>query len=201
MIARLRGILLEKHTPDILLECGGVGYEVCVPLSTFYELPEVGTEAVLLVQHIVREDAERLFGFQSAQERSLFRALVKVNGIGPKLALAILSGMSVAEFAALVHNGETSALVKLPGVGRKTAERLVVEMQDNIKTLGLAVTEAGATAAAPADKPNRELADAESALIALGYKPAEASRAIAAVSDTTTSVEALIKAALQVLTQ
>ena len=203
MIGRLRGLLIEKPTQDILIECGGVGYEVSVPLSTFYELPPEGQECCLLIHHVVREDAQILYGFISKLERALFKALIKVNGVGPKLALTILSGMSPAEFVGRVNAGDSASLVKLPGVGKKTAERLVIEMQDKVKDLGVQEE----VSAMPdfidsAPSSSQISADAESALIALGYKPADASKAIAKVDpEDTGSVESLIKAALKVLTK
>lgn len=201
MIGRLRGILVDKHTPELLVECAGVGYEVNVPLSTFYELPMVGEETILLIHHSVREDAQTLFGFATDLERALFKALIKVNGVGPKLALTILSGMSPSEFIGRVNAGDALALVKLPGVGKKTAERLVIEMQDKVKQLQPQdMPETAPLESAPALDINRIVADAESALIALGYKPAEAAKAIAAV-DAPESVESLIKAALKALTR
>ena len=135
MIGRLRGIILEKQPPLVLLETNGVGYEVQLPMTCFYELPDLGQEAIIFTQFIVREDAQLLYGFNDKQERALFRELIKVNGVGPKLALAILSGMSAQQFVSAVEKEEITALIKLPGVGKKTAERLVVEMKDRFKGL------------------------------------------------------------------
>ena len=129
MIGRIRGILLEKQPPEVLIEASGVGYEVQMPMTSFYQLPDVGQEAVVYIHFVVREDAQLLFGFADKQERALFRELIKVNGVGPKLALTILSGMSAAQFIQCVSHDDVSGLVKLPGVGKKTAERLVVEMR------------------------------------------------------------------------
>lgn len=203
MIGRLRGVLVEKHTPELLIECAGVGYEVHVPLSTFYDLPESGTELCLLIHHVVREDAQQLFGFLSAFERLLFRNLIKVNGVGAKLALTILSGMSPAQFVATIAAQDVAALVKLPGVGRKTAERLVIEMKDKVKALsadsGADLRDNGA------DKHvqmHDHISDAESALVALGYKPVDASKAVAAIGDAAAKpVQQLIKEALAALTK
>ena len=135
MIGRLRGVILEKQPPLVLLEANGVGYEVHMPMTCFYELPELGQEAIVFTQFVVREDAQLLYGFNDKQERALFRELIKVNGVGPKLALAILSGMSAQQFVSAVEREEITTLVKLPGVGKKTAERLVVEMKDRFKGL------------------------------------------------------------------
>ena len=135
MIGRLRGIVLEKQPPEVLLEANGVGYEVHMPMTCFYELPDVGQEAIIFTHFVVREDAQLLYGFNNKQERALFRELIKVNGVGPKLALAILSGMSAQQFVTAIEREEVSTLVKLPGVGKKTAERLVVEMKDRFKGL------------------------------------------------------------------
>lgn len=192
MIGRIRGTLVEKRVPEILVECGGVGYEVLVPMTTLYQLPEIGAEVTLLTHFVVREDAQLLYGFFDAQTRSLFRDLIKVNGVGPKLALTVLSGVDVAEFVALVLAGDSASLVKLPGVGKKTAERLVIEMRDRLKNYQRANINT---------TPNTRKVDAggeaEAALIALGYKPQEATRAIAAVADANLPVEELIRRALK----
>ena len=133
MISRLRGRLLEKSLPAVVLDVQGVGYEVEVPMSTLYGLPALGEECTLLTQMIVREDAQLLYGFAASEERQLFRALIKVSGVGPKLALSILSSMSVTDFVATVQADDSALLTKIPGVGKKTAERLVVEMRDRVK--------------------------------------------------------------------
>ena len=133
MIGRLRGILLEKQPPEVLLDVSGVGYEIQLPMSSFYSLPELGLEAIIYTHFVVREDAQLLYGFADKHERAMFRELIKVNGVGPKLALAILSGMSANQFVQCIHNDAVTTLVKLPGVGKKTAERLVVEMKDRLK--------------------------------------------------------------------
>lgn len=194
MIGRIRGTLVEKRAPEILIDCAGVGYEVLVPMTTLYRLPEIGAEVSLLTHFVVREDAQLLFGFIDAQSRALFRDLIKVNGVGPKLALTVLSGVDVGEFVALVLAEDSASLVKLPGVGKKTAERLVIEMRDKLKdyepTPGVKVSRP-----AKAD-PSSE---AEEALIALGYKPQEAARAIGAVSGDELPVEDLIRQALKAM--
>ncbi|MFP1784896.1 Holliday junction branch migration protein RuvA [Lonsdalea quercina] len=202
MIGRLRGIILEKQPPQVLIEANGVGYEVHMPMTCFYELPEQGQEATIFTHFVVREDAQLLFGFNNKQERSLFRELIKVNGVGPKLALAILSGMSAQQFVGAVERQEIGALVKLPGVGKKTAERLVVEMKDRFKGLNgelfnsasdLTLPPVTDAAASSADIE----AEAESALVALGYKPQEASRMISKVAKAGADCETLIRDALR----
>lgn len=199
MIGSLRGVLTEKNTPDLLVECSGVGYEVSVPLSTFYELPERGASVFLLVQHIVREDASLLFGFATRSERDLFRELIKVNGVGPKLALTILSGLPPAQFAACILAGDSASLVKMPGVGKKTAERLVVDLKDRVAKIDIPVVAGQAAPARPAAA-KTALDDAESALVSLGYKPADASKVLAGIAEADTlSVEQLIKQALRAL--
>ncbi|MGS0729636.1 Holliday junction branch migration protein RuvA, partial [Shewanella sp. 0m-11] len=135
MIGRIRGLLIEKQAPEVLVDVSGVGYEIQMPLTSFFELPELGQEAVIYTHFIVREDAQLLYGFVSKQERSLFRLLIKANGVGPKLALTILSGMTAGEFVVCVERDDIATLVKLPGVGKKTAERLLVEMRDKLKSL------------------------------------------------------------------
>lgn len=185
MIGRLRGIVLEKQPPLVLLEAGGVGYEVHMPMTCFYELPELGQEAIVFTQFVVREDAQLLYGFNDKQERALFRELIKVNGVGPKLALAILSGMSAQQFVSAVEREEITTLIKLPGVGKKTAERLVVEMKDRFKGLNGDLFNNSSEITLPASAAKAAEIDVEaeaaSALVALGYKPQEASRMIGKV--------------------
>ncbi|HGY2265331.1 Holliday junction branch migration protein RuvA [Morganella morganii] len=201
MIGRLRGIVLEKQPPVVLLETNGVGYEVHMPMTCFYELPDAGQEAILFTQFIVREDAQLLYGFNDKQERALFRELIKVNGVGPKLALAILSGMSAQQFVAAVEQGAVAQLIKLPGVGKKTAERLVVEMKDRFKGLNGDLFRDTEMSLPASQQAGNSQADAESeaieALIALGYKPQEASRMIAKVSKAGSDSETLIREALR----
>ena len=201
MIGRIRGIILEQQAPEVLVEAHGVGYEVQAPLSTFYRLPPVGQEVVLHTHFVVREDAQQLYGFWHRDDRSLFRALIRVSGVGPKLALAILSGMDAEEFARCVQRHDASALVKLPGVGKKTAERLMIEMRDVLREwrpeLALAKGEVPPPDIAQASR-NRLVQDAESALIALGYKPPEAARAVsAALDEDVRESEELIRRALK----
>ena len=200
MIGRLRGTLLEKRAPEILVDVNGVGYELQVPLGTIAELPAAGQEVVLHTHLAIREDAHQLYGFWRREERELFRALIRVNGIGPKLALAILSGIEPDDFVMSVQRGDSAALKKVPGVGKKTAERLVIEMRDGLGDWmpALAPTARPATADGPAAARNRMVQDAESALIALGYKPAEAARAVNAVlDDAVEGSEELIRRALK----
>jgi Holliday junction DNA helicase RuvA len=189
MIGRLQGVIIDKQAPDLLLDVQGVGYEVLVSLSTFFAVPEPGETVTLHTHFVVREDVQQLYGFVELSERALFRHLIKVNGVGPKMALAILSGMSASEFAICVHNN----LVKLPGVGKKTAERLVIEMRDRVGDIDATVT----TAAAIAKQPDLSQ-EAESALIALGYKPQDAAKMVSrAAADDISSAEQLIRAALK----
>ncbi|CAI1147067.1 Holliday junction branch migration protein RuvA [Serratia entomophila] len=201
MIGRLRGNILEKQPPLVLLEANGVGYEVHMPMTCFYELPELGREAIVFTHFVVREDAQLLYGFNDKQERALFRELIKVNGVGPKLALAILSGMSAQQFVSAVEREEITALVKLPGVGKKTAERLVVEMKDRFKGLNGDLFNNSSEIALPASAANAAEVDAEaeaaSALVALGYKPQEASRMVSKIAKPGADCETLIRDALR----
>jgi Holliday junction DNA helicase RuvA len=193
MIGRIRGELLNVSPPDIILDVGGIGYEVQVPMTTLYELPEPGAEVCLFTHFVVREDAQLLFGFLRERDRSLFRHLIRVNGVGPKLGLAILSGLDADSFIRAVQREDTSTLVQLPGVGRKTAERLLVEMRDKLADWLLEQNES------PEARVDRDIqAEAESALVALGYKPAEASKAVTAANDgSILRSEDLIRRALQ----
>ncbi len=197
MIGRIKGILLEKQPPDLLVDVNGVGYELHVPMSTLYQLPEVGQSVTLHTHFVVREDAQLLYGFAELRERSLFRTLIKVNGVGPKLALTILSGIESDDFVRCVRDGDSVSLVRLPGVGKKTAERLLVEMKDRLKDWQVDGVLNSATPAAN-DAASHIKSEAESALIALGYKPLQASKAIAALKNASISSSAeLIRAALK----
>jgi Holliday junction DNA helicase RuvA len=187
MIGRLRGTLLWKQAPHVLLDVQGVGYELEVPFTTFFKLPAIGQEAVLLTHLIVREDAHILYGFAAESERALFRDLIKVNGVGAKLAAAILSGIAVEDFVRCVRDKDVARLVKLPGVGKKTAERLVMEMG---KMEG----------AAPAIESNA-VNDAISAMVVLGYKPADASRMVLKVETEGLACEEIIRRALQTVSK
>ena len=188
MIGFLRGRILRRQPPHLLIDVQGVGYEVEAPMSTFYSLPEAGAEVTLHTHLVVREDAHVLFGFGTETERRLFRALIRVNGVGPRLALTILSGVSVDNFARCVRDNDSAALTRLPGIGKKTAERLVVEMRDRLDDTGVDMA-AGATMN-PRD-------EALSALVSLGYKPPEASRMLQAIKETGISSAELIRRALQ----
>ncbi len=194
MIGHLRGRLTAKHPPLLVVDVGGVGYEVEAPMSTFYGLPSVGADVQLLTHLVVREDAHVLFGFGSERERSLFRELIKVSGVGPRIALGILSGASVDEFHRCVEAQDVASLTRIPGIGRKTAERLIVEMKDRLKALGGA-TFAPGTGAGTA--PAGAQAEAFSALVALGYKPAEVTRLLQGVDPAVTTTEELIRHALK----
>jgi Holliday junction DNA helicase RuvA len=173
----LKGILLEKRAPDLLLDVNGVGYELLAPMSTFYQLPPVGQGVVLFTHLVVREDAQQLYAFQEQQERALFRALIKVTGIGPKVALAILSGVPADEFVRLVQNNDVNALTKIPGIGKKTAERLVLDMRDRLAAWEATPSQGLAAVQKPAGS-NQLSEDAETALIALGYKPQDAAKMV-----------------------
>ncbi|MGJ0622730.1 Holliday junction branch migration protein RuvA [Xenorhabdus bovienii] len=202
MIGRLRGTVLEKQPPLVLLETNGVGYEVHMPMTCFYELPEIGQQAILFTQFIVREDAQLLYGFNDKQERALFRELIKVNGVGPKLALAILSGMSAQQFVTAIEQEAITSLVKLPGVGKKTAERLVVEMKDRFKGLNGDLfnqsNDINLPAVAKQAHSNADIeAEAASALVSLGYKLQEASRMVSKVAKPGADCETLIREALR----
>lgn len=195
MIGFLRGRLTAKHPPGLVIDVAGVGYEVEAPMSTFYGLPAVGAEINLFTHLVVREDAHILFGFATERERRLFRELLKVSNVGPKLALALLSGMSVDNFLICVEAQDADTLVRIPGVGRKTAERLLIEMKDRIKHLGQV---AGIVSVASAAEPqNGPQAEAFSALLALGYKPAEVTRLLKTVDASAQTTEEIIRRALQ----
>ncbi len=193
MIGRLRGVLLEKRAPWLLLDVHGVGYELEAPMTTFYELPELGQQVELFTHLVVREDAQLLYGFARESERAVFRLLIRISGVGAKLALSILSGMSADELARCVQAGDTAPLVKLPGIGKKTAERLIVEMRDKLP--GSAGT--GLCAALGRPMPGDAVSDAVSALVALGYKPQEASRLVGAVDSAGLGSEEIVRAALK----
>ena len=197
MIGRITGVLLEKQPPDILVDVSGVAYEIQAPMTTIYQLPEVGESVTLHTHFVVREDAQLLYGFADLDERRLFRTLIKVNGVGPKLALTILSGIESDDFVRCVRDGDTMSLVRLPGVGKKTAERLLVEMKDRLKDWQVSGL-SSQVSAVDIDLSANMLAEAESALIALGYKPQEASKAIAAANDDSINTrEELIRCALK----
>jgi Holliday junction DNA helicase RuvA len=195
MIGFLRGRLAAKQLPQLLIDVGGVGYEVEAPLSTYADLPATGSEVSLFTHLVVREDAHILFAFGTEQERRLFRELLKVSNVGPKLALALLSGMSVTEFLRCIEAQDATQLVRVPGVGRKTAERLLVEMRDRLKGLGDGVgASVTGTAMMSGAAPQTE---AFNALLALGYKPAEVTRLLKGLDPALQTTEALIRGALQ----
>ena len=194
MIGQLRGILIHKQAPDLMLDVAGVGYELLASITTFIDLPELQNEVTLFTHLIVREDAHTLYAFSSQKERALFRTLLKVNGVGPKMALAIVSGMTVDEFSQLVHGNDVVGLTRLPGVGKKTAERLIIEMRDRLPEPDT-----------QSDSSNNRLTlsirnleeEAVAALMALGYKPAQASKMVSSSSGENLSVEEIVRKALK----
>jgi Holliday junction DNA helicase RuvA len=192
VIRSLRGRITSKTPPQLTVEVGGVGYEVEAPMSTFLHLPAVGEEVRLLTHFVVREDAQLLYGFATDDERRLFRSLLKVSGIGPKIGLALLSGMSVEAFATCVRSQDVDALIRVPGIGRKTAERMLVEMRDRLAPANGASPDAMVLHADAAPE-----AEAFAALVGLGYRPAEATRLLKAAGPGTHSTEELIRRALQ----
>jgi Holliday junction DNA helicase RuvA len=197
MIGFLRGKLVHKAPPFLVLDVQGVGYEVEAPMTTFYDLPAINEEIKLHTHLVVREDAHILFGFSTEAARALFRTLIKVNGVGPKMALTILSGQSAEEFHRCIQENDTQTLVRLPGVGKKTAERLIIEMRDRLPDLGdSAMTSAGQTGAATASGGNPKQ-EAVSALCSLGYKPLDASKMVQNISAEGKSCEDIIRLALQ----
>lgn len=198
MIGLLRGKILDKQPPRLLLDVHGVGYEVDAPMTTFYDLPAVGAEVTLFTHLAVRDDAHTLYGFAKVTDRDLFRSLLRVNGVGAKLALTILSGMDTQTFVACILEANSDTLVRLPGVGKKTAERLIIELRDRLDAFsGVAATSAGGIAVAT-DNP---LEDAVSALVGLGYKPNEASRMVRGIDAVDLSSEEIIRQALQATVQ
>lgn len=202
MISRLMGILCEKNPPFVLIDVAGIGYEIEVSMNTLYKLPETGQKVCLHTHFVVREDVQLLFGFFDKRERTLFRSLIKVNGVGPKLAITILSSIDPDEFVRCMHEHDTASLVRIPGVGKKTAERLIVEMHDRLPDWQFEAMPKGTldtTAANDVIVRKRVVQDAVSALIALGYKPQEASRAVSSVSGEGKSSELLIRDALKLI--
>ena len=192
MIGHLRGRLVRKAPPALIVDVNGVGYELEAPMSTFYRLPELGAEVELHTHLVVREDAHLLYGFATEDERRLFRDLLRVTGIGPKIGLALLSGIDVDTFMRCVEAEDTAALTRIPGIGRKTAERLLVEMRDRIRALGQLPS-----AAPRSDTPAGARAEAYSALVALGYRPVEVTRLLQGVEHEGAGTEELIRRALQ----
>ena len=197
MIGMLRGKLIQRQAPDLMLDVNGVGYELQASMTTFYELPELNQEVTLHTHFVVREDAQILYAFSSVAERALFRTLLKVNGVGPKMALAIVSGMTVNEFAERVKAGDAAGLTRLPGVGKKTAERLIIEMRDRLpKVEGSGASEHVVKPEQVAIKSDPE-EEAINALLALGYKPTEASRMVSRQANQGLPVEVMIRNALK----
>ena len=191
MIGRLKGVLIHKAPPWLVIDVNGVGYELEAPMSTFYDLPHAGREVSLFVHYAQKEDSVSLYGFLTEAERRLFRDVQKVSGIGARIALAVLSGASVGEFARLVQTGDVAALTRIPGIGKKTAERMVVELRDRAADLG------AGPAGSPAGMPGDPLSEATTALQALGYKPAEAERMARAARAEGDVAETIIRKALQ----
>ncbi|MDO8705730.1 MAG: Holliday junction branch migration protein RuvA [Sulfuricaulis sp.] len=195
MIGWLHGVLLRKEPPALLVDVGGVGYELEAPMTTFYDLPAVGEPVTLYTHLVVRQDAHLLYGFVRESQRRLFRELLKVNGVGPRVALAVLSGLSDAEFSRCVVDEDIARLTKVPGIGRKTAERLVIELRDKLpKDIPMP---GAATAQAVPLAPGDPVSEAVSALVSLGYKPNEASRAVRSVSTQGLGAEEIIRQALK----
>jgi Holliday junction DNA helicase RuvA len=194
MIGRLRGTLISKQPPWLMVEVGGVGYELEAPMSTIYDLPATGKEVTLLTHYAVKEDSAALYGFLHEAERALFRNLQKVSGIGAKISLAVLSGVSTGEFARLVQTGDVVALTKIPGIGKKTAERIVIELRDRVD--GLAVTLPG-TGPQHNGAPLDPAGEATVALQQLGYKPAEVTRLVQKVAAEGDTAESIIRKALR----
>lgn len=195
MIGRLQGLLVFKQPPSLMIDVNGVGYEVDAPMSTFYQLPECGQQVTLHIHMIVREDAQMLYGFHDLADRHLFRTLLKVNGVGAKMALTILSGMDAKGFRHCIQFGDTDSLVRLPGVGKKTAERLVVELRDRLDDD--ASTAVVSNTDVNVNTVRNHIDEAISALTALGYKGPEAMRMVKNVQDDTSSCEDLIRLALK----
>jgi Holliday junction DNA helicase RuvA len=195
MIGFIRGKLLAKHPPQLLVDVAGVGYEIEAPMSTFYGLPATGEPVALHTHLVVREDAHILFGFGTEGERRLFRSLLKISGVGPKLALGILSGASVEDFLRTVEAEDVGMLTRIPGIGRKTAERVIIEMRDSVAKLALPVP--GSDAAPAFAVPPSAHGEAFSALVALGYKPPEVTRLLKAADEPGLSTTELIRRALK----
>ena len=197
MIGRLQGTILEKQPPSILIDVQGVGYELEASMSTFYQLPDCGENITLHTHLVVREDAQLLYGFYSLSERQMFRNLIKISGVGPKLALTILSGMSAEGFSRCIMDGDSKALTRLPGVGKKTAERLVIELKDRLEKDDSTKLSGSTGTTASIERQANPVNDAVSALISLGYKAQQASQMIRDIDVEAKSTEEIIRAALQ----
>lgn len=200
MIALLRGVLIHKQAPDLILDVNGVGYEMQASMTTFMELPELHGETTLFTHFVVREDAQTLYAFSAVAEREFFRALLRINGVGPKMALAIVSSMTLSDFATYIRNDNITALTKIPGVGKKTAERLIIEMRDRVDALAPILDADNSSTAtqnsAPIQQRDKE-EEAVNALLALGYKPTQASKMVANVANQADSTEDMIRLALK----
>jgi Holliday junction DNA helicase RuvA len=196
MIGRLRGIIIEKQPPELVLDVHGVGYELSAPMSTFFNIPALNEEVMLFTHMVVREDAQLLYAFATERERLLFRSLLKVNGVGAKLALTILSGSDVDTFARSVQEGDTASLTRLPGVGKKTAERLIVEMRDRLKEVSSAMGIDTIVSEMPMTTAGAK-SEAVEALVALGYKPSEADKMLRSFDSEGMTTEQIIRQALQ----
>ncbi len=197
MIGRLSGVIVHKQPPWLMVEVGGVGYELEAPMTTFYELPAVGRSVTLHTHFLVREDAQLLYGFLHLAERDLFRTLIRVSGVGPKVALAILSTFSAGEFEGCVRSGDVRALTRVPGIGKKTAERLLVELRDRLQHAPAPPPARAVGAGADMAPPEDPVQEARVALEALGYKPQEAARMVAQVATEGRSSEEIIRQALR----
>jgi holliday junction DNA helicase RuvA len=196
MIGFLKGRLAVKQPPMLLVDVNGVGYELEAPMSTFYGLPAAGESVALFTHLVVREDAHILFGFGSESERRLFRGLLKVSGVGPKIALGVLSGASVEDFLRIIEAEDVAMLTRIPGIGRKTAERIIIEMRDNVQKLAMPFTGSTANALNPAAAPSPQ-SEAFSALLALGYKPPEITRLLKSADEPGLSTTEIIRRALK----
>ncbi|MCF6767198.1 Holliday junction branch migration protein RuvA [Thiotrichales bacterium 19S11-10] len=206
MIGRIRGLLIERQAPTLLVETGGVGYEILAPMTTIYQLPEVDEEVILYTHFVVREDAQQLYGFISKTDRRIFQELIKVNGIGAKMALAILSGMDAQSVLACIERDDSALLVSIPGIGKKTAERLIVEMRDKIPQMMVLLSDIQLSSQVRANHDDAtelesisDTSEAIEALMALGYRKNEAQKVIYKVKDEASTTEELIKSALQKL--
>jgi len=195
MIGFIRGKLFSKMPPQLVVDVQGVGYEVEAPMTTFYDLPALGEEVQLFTHLVIRDDAHILFAFSTESDRKMFRALIKVNGVGPKLALTILSGQSAEEFHRCIHDNDVQALIRLPGIGKKTAERLIIEMRDRLPD-SIESSESGQSVSVTQIQVNPKQ-EAISALCALGYKPQDASKMVQNIAQEDKTCEDIIKLALQ----
>ena len=199
MIGFLKGSLLQKQPPFLLIDVNGVGYELEAPMSTFYDLPAEQEPVSLFVHLVVREDAQLLYGFSDQAQRELFRNLLKINGVGPRVGLAILSTLSASEFVTCIRHEDAATLTRVPGIGKKTAERMIIDMRDRLE--GLEVSDAPPQNTPHSDTADNPVQDAIGALIALGYKPAEATRAVDSIKEQSEMRDDLIRNALKFLTK